>query len=276
MGGYTTREVADLIGVTPARVRAFARAGFVSARRETRHYRFSFQDIVLLRAATALESAQIHPRKVRRALRALRAALPEHRSLSGLRISAAGDEVIVQDASNAWQPETGQATFDFTIAELAGDAAPIVLAAAGRAAAEAVDETDAEEWFALALDLETVGAIDDAQHAYERTLDAAPAHVQAHINLGRLHHSQTRLADAEMHYLRALEVEPGNATALFNLGVALEDGKRFEEAIAVYECAAAADEAVPDAHFNLARLYEQTGDKARAIRHFARYRALLK
>jgi tetratricopeptide (TPR) repeat protein len=276
MSGYTTREVAELIGVTPAKVRAFARAGFVSARRDTRRYRFSFQDIVLLRTAKALESAQIHPRKVRRALRALRDALPSHRSLSGLRISAAGDEVVVLDAHSAWQPETGQVTFDFTIAELAGDAAPVVLAAVERAAAEAAEEADAEEWLALALDLETVGVIDDAQHAYERALDADPAHVQAHINLGRLHHSQNRLADAETHYRRALDTEPANATALFNLGVALEDGKRFEEAIAVYERAAAAHDAVADAHFNLARLYEQTGEKAAAIRHFARYRALLK
>jgi len=37
MSGYSTREVAELIGVTPAKVRAFARAVFVSAQRETRH-----------------------------------------------------------------------------------------------------------------------------------------------------------------------------------------------------------------------------------------------
>jgi tetratricopeptide (TPR) repeat protein len=271
MSGYTTREVAELIGVTPAKVRAFARAGFVSAQRETRHYRFSFQDIVLLRAAKALESSHIHPRKVRRALRALRDALPAHRSLSGLRISAAGDEVVVQDAHHAWQPETGQVTFDFTIAELASEATPLA-----RAAVERADEGDAEEWLALALDLESVGVIDEARRAYEHALELDPGHVQAHINLGRLHHSQNRLPDAEMHYRHALDGQPDNATALFNLGVALEDSKRFEEAIDVYERAAAADDGVPDAHFNLARLYEQTGDKAGAIRHFARYRALLK
>ncbi len=276
MSGYTTREVAELIGVTPAKVRAFARAGFVAAQRETREYRFSFQDIVLLRAAKALESARIHPRKVRRALRALRDALPEHRSLSGLRISAAGDEVVVQDAHSAWQPETGQVTFDFTIAELASEATPIVRAAVDRAAAERPEEAGAEEWLALALDLETIGVIDEARRAYEHALEIDPGHVQAHINLGRLHHSQNRLSDAEVHYRRALDAQPEDATALFNLGVALEDSKRFDEAIQIYERAAAIPDAVPDAHFNLARLYEEAGNKAAAIRHFARYRALLK
>jgi tetratricopeptide (TPR) repeat protein len=276
MSGYTTREVAELIGVTPAKVRAFARAGFVAAQREARQYRFTFQDIVLLRAATALEIAHIHPRKVRRALRALRDALPAHRSLSGLRISAAGDEVVVQDAHSAWQPETGQVTFDFTIAELVSEATPIVRAAVDRASAEPGEQVDAEEWMALALDLETVGVMDEARRAYEHAIEIDPRHVQAHVNLGRLHHSQNRLADAEIQYRRALDAQPDNATALFNLGVALEDSKRFDEAIHAYERAVAADDVVPDAHFNLARLYEQTGDRARAIRHFSRYRALLK
>jgi tetratricopeptide (TPR) repeat protein len=271
MTGYSTREVAELIGVTPAKVRAFARAGFVATRQDTKRYRFSFQDIVLLRAAKALEGARISPRRVRRALRALRDALPAGRPLSGLRISAAGDQVVVHDAKSAWQPETGQVTFDFDIAELVGGAAPIVQAAVAR-----IVPGDAAEWHAIALDLETVGAIDEARKAYERVLALAPAHAQAHINVGRLYHSQGRLGEAEMHYRSALATEPDNATALFNLGVALEDGKRFGEAIAVYERAVAAGDAVADAHFNLARLYEQSGDKPAAIRHFARYRALVK
>lgn len=271
MSGYTTREVADLIGVTPAKVRAFARAGVIAATQDARGYRFSFQDIVLLRAAKALEAARVSPRKVRSALRALRASLPEQRPLSGLRIRLAGDEVVVQDRGGAWQPETGQVTFDFTIDEIAEEAVPLV-----HAAAERVVEDDAQDWHAIGLDLETVGAIDEARDAYERALALEPQHVQVHINLGRLLHSQSRLADAEVHYRRALDVQPDNATALFNLGVALEDGERIAEAIEIYERAAAAAGAIPDAHFNLARLYEQTGDKPAAIRHFARYRALVR
>jgi tetratricopeptide (TPR) repeat protein len=271
VSGYSTREVADLLGVTPSKVRAFARAGFVATPRESRRYRFSFQDIVLLRAAKALEEASIPARRVRRALRALREALPEHRPLSGLRIVAAGDTVVVQDAQLAWQPETGQATFDFDLEELTRRAAPVVHAAAARA-----EEEESPDWYAVALDLETVGAIDEALEAYERTLALDPGHVQAHINAGRLHHAQGRLADAEMHYRNALRAEPANATALFNLGVALEDGRRFDEAIEAYAAAVAADPAAADAHFNLARLYEQCGDKPAAIRHFARYRALVK
>jgi tetratricopeptide (TPR) repeat protein len=69
-------------------------------------------------------------------------------------------------------------------------------------------------------------------------------------------------------------VQPDNATALFNLGVALEDGERFAEAIGIYERAAAAAGAIPDAHFNLARLYEQAGRRAAALRHLKAYKLL--
>src|SRR5262249_47389818 len=144
------------------------------------------------------------------------------------------------------------------------------------AAAERAVENSAEEWHVVGLDLETVGAIDEARDAYERAIALDPPHVQAHINLGRLLHSQSRLEEAERHYRCALDVQPDNATAPFNLGVALEDGKRFAEAIEIYERATATAGAIPDAHFNLARLYEQTGDKPGAIRHFARYRALVR
>ena len=63
----------------------------------------------------------------------------------------------------------------------------------------------------------------------------------------------------------------------FNLGVALEDQGRRAEAIAAYREALARDERLPDVHFNLARLYERSGDAASAqaaVRHWQLYLAL--
>jgi hypothetical protein len=34
------------------------------------------------------------------------------------------------------------------------------------------------------------------------------------------------------------------------------------------------DPRIADVHFNLARLYQQTGDQQAALRHFSRFRAL--
>jgi DNA-binding transcriptional MerR regulator len=84
---YTTRDVARLLGLSEAQVRSQARVGYLAPDRGPRNaYRFSFQDLVLLRTAKALSEARVSPRRIRRALRALARELPAGRSLSGVRI----------------------------------------------------------------------------------------------------------------------------------------------------------------------------------------------
>lgn len=272
MKGYTTREVADLLQIPEGRVRAFARAGFLSPRRDARHgYRFSFQDIVLLRTARDLEDAQIPSRRVYRALRALRSRLPDDRSLAAVRIVAVGDEVVVRDTVTAWAPDTGQAVIDFDVATLAAEAAPMVRHAA-RAARAA--EHDADDWHATAIDLELVGDAAGAAQAYERALELDEGHAAARINLGRLHHDAGRLNEAEHLYREATAIDAGDAVAWFNLGVVLEDQDRIEAAREAYEQALAVDAALADAHFNLARICERLGKPSLAFKHLVRYRAL--
>ena len=120
MTGYTTRHVAEILGLPEERVRAFAREGLLEPQRGRGNaYRFSFQDIVLLRAARDLIDRDVPPRRVHSALRRLRAQLPVGRPLSAVRVSAAGERVIVRDESAAWDPETGQVSLDFSVGELA-------------------------------------------------------------------------------------------------------------------------------------------------------------
>ena len=72
MKSYTTRDVAKLLGLSEAQVRSQARVGYLAPDRGPHNaYRFSFQDLVLLRTAKALSEARIAPRRIRRALRAL-------------------------------------------------------------------------------------------------------------------------------------------------------------------------------------------------------------
>lgn len=273
MSPYTTRDVAELLDMPTAKVRSLARAGFLSAQRGTRgEYRFSFQDVVLLRTANELVNARIHPRKVLRALRLLKAKLPNGQPLTAVRIVAVGDHVVVRDKETTWHPESGQATFDFSVSEIAGRATPVVHRAA-KAARDTTNET-ADDWYALGLDFEVVAALDHAKGSYRRATQLDPKHADAHVNLGRLLHAEGSVGDAEFHYRQAVVAAPGNATAAFNLGVALEDLSRCKAAIDAYEQAIGADADFIDAHYNLARLYEQVGNKAAAIRHLSRYKAL--
>lgn len=275
MKGYSTREVAELLHIPDSRVRAFARAGFLKpVRGDRQEYRFTFQDIVLLRAAKALDEAQVPSRKVFKALRSLQAQLPGDRSLAAVRITAIGDDVIVRDAAAAWNADTGQAVIDFDVASLAAEAAPMVRHAAS-AAREESDHT-AEDWFATAVDLELVGETARAIGAYQRVLGLDWDHTPARINLGRLYHDQGQLPDAERLYREALAKDDTDALAWFNLGVVLEDQHHTEAAQEAYEKAVALDHDFADAHYNLSSICERTGQLAMALKHLLRYKSLSK
>ena len=270
--GFTAQEVAGLIGLSVAQVRAYVRAGVVTPRDGPGgEHRFALPDVVLLRTAKGL-ATRIPQAKLRRALRRLKEQLPPGRPLSAVRITVQGDDVVVRDGNTAWKLESGQRVLDFEVAELVPKVAPLVRRAA-RAAHEVPDDLQADDWFELGYELE-LSEPDQARDAYRRTLELDPDHVPARVNLGRLLHEKQQLKLAEVHYRLALATEPKNTTALFNLGVVLEDLGRLDEAAQTYDTAVRCEPKHADAHFNLARLYERMGKKALAIRHLKAYQSI--
>lgn len=272
MKAYSTREVAELIGLTKARVRSLVRSGLVTPQRTASgRATFSFQDLVLLRTAKGLIDARVPARRLTQALQALARQLPTDRPLSAVRVQIDGDRVIVRDSNNTWEPESGQTVLDFSIRELGEKVAPLARDSVQRALRAA---SSAEDLFQAALESEQIGASAEAEAAYRNVIAADAAHASARINLGRLRHVSKALDEAERLYREALELEPNHPTARFNLGVVLEDRGATDEAIAQYREAVRLDPKVADAHFNLARLYQKTGDQQAALRHFSRFRAL--
>jgi tetratricopeptide (TPR) repeat protein len=271
--GYSTKDVAKLLGMTVAQVRGFARDGFLTPRRGARREsQFSFQDLVILRAAKGLSAARIPTTRIHRALKKLRHELPRGRSLAELRIVAEGDRIVVSDGFAAWNPESGQLSLDFAVSDLATKAAPFARRTA-EAARRAEGDFDAAGWYELGYELEAV-APNEARDAYRRALELDAHHADAHVNLGRLLHEQGLAEEAERHYRQALRENPDHATAAFNLAIALEDLQRQGDAIEAYRAALATDPRLADAHYNLARLYAKAGKKAAALRHMSIYRRL--
>jgi tetratricopeptide (TPR) repeat protein len=269
--GYSANDVARLLEISPGQVRAFVRDGLVEGRRGARgEYRFTFQDLVLLRVACELRGAHVTARRIRSALSALRGRLPAGRALSALKIGAEGDRVVVHDGTKRWNPESGQLHFSFDVGELARDAAPRARAQA-RAARER--ELSAEEWYVLGCDLEAPAPL-EAREAYARALALDPAHADANVNLGRLLHAAGDAKGAEARYRAALAARPEDATAAFNLGVSLEDQGRWDDALAAYETALAADPRCADAHYNAAGICERLGRRDAALRHLRSYRQM--
>jgi tetratricopeptide (TPR) repeat protein len=254
-----------MLGLSLGQVRSYVRAGFLNPSRSARGaLRFSFSDLVLLRAAQGLVAARIPSRRVKRALARLRAQLPEGRTLRDLHIRAEGDRIVVVDGARRWSPEDGQVLFDFGTAELARKIAPLA-----RRAASAT----ADDFYERGCDLEEADPR-AARDAYAKALHLDPDHADAHVNLGRLLHESGDAAAAADHYRKALALRANDGTAAFNLGVALEDLGRRAEAISAYQLAIAADPPCVDAHYNLSRIYEHLGQGAPALRHLRTYRAL--
>jgi tetratricopeptide (TPR) repeat protein len=275
MKSYTTRDVARLLGLSEPQVRSQARAGFLSPERGPRNgYRFSFQDLVLLRTARELAQARVPPRRIRSALRGLARDLPTGHSLSELRITADGHRVVVRDDGTAWNPESGQVQIDFSVAELTSTGEPTAgrLADLARCSQKSLGPL---EWFDLAVDLEAT-APHEALNAYAHALALDPDFTDAHVNLGRLLQLTGRTAEAVEHYRRSLQAGKADPTCSFNLGTALEELGRWADAIAAYRLAIQADPRFADAHFNLARLCEQVGQRAEAIGHLREYQKLSK
>jgi tetratricopeptide (TPR) repeat protein len=272
MKGFSTREVAEVLGLPTAKILSWTRSGLLTPERGPKGaYFFSFQDIVLLRAAKELLDSEVPARRVRAALESLREQLPVGRPLSAVHISAVGDRVLVSDDEAVWEPDSGQIAMDFSVAEVAAHTEPH----ARRALTDipAANDQSADDWYDAALDLEAVST-ESAMAAYERALALDPDHADAHVNLGRLLHERGDLADAESHYRAAARVDSDNARAHYNLGVVLQDQGSPEQAILAYRAALGADATLAAAHFNLSRLCEAEGDDAEALRHLMAYKQL--
>lgn len=276
MRDYSTREAADIAGLPAGQVRRWARAKLLTPHKNARgHWRFSFQDLALLRTAAKLRDAPLSPNRVTRSLRLLREQLPAGRPLSAVRVLVSGGRVVVKDRLASWEPDSRQGTLDFDVETLSRQLAPTLRRRRRGPPPSSRNET-AADWYQSALDLELAGRADEAQQAYRNALTQNPDLVGARINLGRLLHAANRMAEAEALYRAALEQDPCNALAAFNLGVALEDQGLTDAAVGAYRHALLLDERYADAHFNLSRLLEAKGDKRAALRHLMSFRRLMR
>lgn len=266
---YTLQRIQAVLGMSRGAVTRLVRAGYVTPSRGPRNeFQFTFQDVVLLRTASQLQSANVSPRRLLRSLKQLRARLPEQIPLSGLRIKAIGDQIAVRDGGAHWEPESGQLLMDFEVSEADGTVAIL------DAKPKTVDDlSSADMWLhrAEALEASDPG---EAITSYRRALELSPNCVRAYVNLGALLCEGGHCHDALALYERALELAPQDAEVHYNGAMALEDLGLHRDAIQSYERCLALAPYLADAHYNAARLYEQLGDRQGTLRHFNAYRRL--
>lgn len=264
MHDFDTKDVQRLCGLPAVAIRSLVRAGHVRPVKVAGKSRYSFQDLLVLRTASALRAAKVPAHKINRALRMIREAEEIAGQRGALSVTALGRRVAVQEGRGLRDSETGQYALPLEAA-----AVPSVHALRSTVDDRA-DQADAH--FGRGVELEDTDPA-GARAEYRACLGLDARHAGARLNLGRLLHLDGELKEAERVYR-------GNAAPdaqlSFNLALVLEDLARGPEAVLAYREAIALDPGSADAHFNLARLCALDGDARSALRHLLAYRRLVK
>jgi tetratricopeptide (TPR) repeat protein len=271
---YSVQDVERVLRLSRSSIRSLIDGGFVKpARGPRRELRFSFQDLIVLRAARALTLAKVSRRRIKSSLKELRESLPEEMPLSGLSIAAVGDRVVVRQGKTRYQVDDGQYLLGLDVSLDAGELRVVERKEREEEEKPAAPE-DPTDWFEEGLELEDTDPR-AAEKAYEHAVSADPGNAAAWINWGRLVHEKGKIREAERIYRRALDECGADSLLMFNLGVVLEDLGKTGAAFDAYQAAINEDPNLADCHFNLARLYESMGRQQHAIRHLIQYRRLV-
>jgi tetratricopeptide (TPR) repeat protein len=220
---YGVREVQKLLRLPRSTIRTLIHAGFVSPARGPRNaWRFSFQDLIVLRTAQALAAAKVPARRIARSMRELRRHLPQSMPLSGLSIAAEADRVVVREGAGRWQADSGQYLLAFE-----GSPADGSLTVLERL----TPANEIDEYIERGCTLHQSGRLADAERLYREALSACGEDAVLLYNLGIVLEDLERKPEAATLYERALKVDPSFADCHYNLALLCESLGKPQEAI---------------------------------------------
>ena len=187
------REVESLLHLPRSTIRALVDAGFVSPTRGPRRaWRFSFQDLIVLRTASAMIAARVPRRRITRGIRELRrrAASGQYSLAFGAAPTAGAPKAIARGA-----PPQDWLGKGFVLHE-AGR-----LAEAERAYCDGLQarKDDPALLYNLGVLLEDLKRKGEAVQAYEAALRGDPRMADGHYNLALLYEELGRPRDAIRH-----------------------------------------------------------------------------
>ncbi len=108
---FRTKEVVQILGISRRQLQYWAQTDLVVPSVKTRggHHRYTFQDLVALKATKRLIDAGVSVQRIRSSIRALREILPNiERPLSELVLVATGEVVLVFLENTAFEAVSGQ------------------------------------------------------------------------------------------------------------------------------------------------------------------------
>lgn len=108
---FRTKDVVQILGISRRQLQYWAQTDLVIPSVKTRggHHRYTFEDLVALKATKRLIDAGVSVQRIRSSIKALRSILPEiKRPLSELVLVATGEVVLVFLENTAFEAVSGQ------------------------------------------------------------------------------------------------------------------------------------------------------------------------
>jgi tetratricopeptide (TPR) repeat protein len=255
---FSAAELAEFCGLPANVLRRFVDRELLVPLRGSAG-RFAFRAAGSARVLAQLWRAGWSAPRIERAWRLARTVVPDpDEALTGLLASIGQRRITVRASDGRLLEPGGQLLFDFAAA------------ATGADRLETLPRLRTpQDWFAIGVDAEAAGRLDDAVRAYEYA--AAHGSAETHFNLGNCYYAQRRRGEAAAQFLAAIARAPDYAEAWNNLGIVRGELGDRAGAIEALERALALVPHYADAHYNLAEALAVVGDLDGARRHWRAY-----
>jgi tetratricopeptide (TPR) repeat protein len=277
-GLYSAAQLAQVLGVPEARLRAWVKAGLLVPR-GGRHgvARFDFRQASRVRTLCDLTAAGVGVATLRRSLKQLQAWLPRGEGkqdefadpLAKLAVLERNGPLLVRLESGALAEVDGQMHLSF---EPPGDrehdpTQPLQMPQFRLT----VGPQSAADWHEQAVAQERAGLLGEAEASYRKALQVGGPDPQICFDLAHLLATTNRGEAAAERYQQVVELDPRRGDAWNNLGILLADAGRAAPAADAFRQAIALDADDPLAHYNLADTLEALGFPADAADHWRAY-----
>ena len=262
---YARAETRRLLKITERQLKNWERQKLLPAS-ET----YGFKELLALRTLLKLRDARVPALQIHRALTALGKKLRDiHDPLTQLKIYAHGKRIRVDIDGRAMEAESGQLLLDFDSVELKR---LLEFRKPEPVNTEQVRRASAEHWFQRGLELEQTGApIGEVIEAYQKAVELDHTSAGALVNLGTIQFNARNWKEAERYYIEALQADPKYALAHFDLANLYDERGDRTQALEHYQAALDISPTYADAHYNLALLYQGANQTMKAVRHWSEY-----
>lgn len=257
-GQFTLGDLAQLLEISPARLRRWLRLGLLTPLESVHRLAFfDLHQVALVKRLCELQSQGTSLAAIRHGLDQIRKWLKdENLPLSQFARLEHGGRLLFR-LEDKLLDGSGQGYFDFS-----ADEEPKVAAANHFEPA-----ANADALFDAALELEDAGRLQDAAEVYERALAAAPADPAMHFNLGNVQFGLGRHKESLASYQAALRCDEEYAEAWNNLGNVHALLGNHEDAIVAFRRAIQLVPSYATAHGNLAEILRARGQETLAQGH---------